>query len=136
MVKFISHSEIEDFINLMPKSELHLHFEGMVTPLILQKLIKKYEPENPLTESLRGIQNIYNFNSFPMFLNAFSFMYSFIRSPNDYEVIFNNVIDQYKNKNYKYIEFYLSPDILYKKGFTLEEILNILRQISKKSPYL
>ena len=61
--------EIIEFINKVPKTELHLHIEGTLEPNHLFKLAKKNNIEIPFTK-IEEIKDAYNFNNLESFLNA------------------------------------------------------------------
>ena len=59
--------DIINYINKIPKSELHLHIEGSLEPELMFKLSKRNKVEIPF-KSVEEIKSAYNFTNLDSFL--------------------------------------------------------------------
>ncbi len=61
---------IINFINKVPKEELHLHIEGSLEPELMFKLSKRNKVEIPV-KSVEEIKSAYNFKNLDSFLKIY-----------------------------------------------------------------
>ena len=61
---------IENFINGIPKAELHLHIEGTFEPELMFKIAKRNNIKIKY-ESVEELRNAYSFNNLQDFLNIY-----------------------------------------------------------------
>ena len=61
---------IINFINKVPKAELHLHIEGSLEPELMFKLSKRNKVEIPF-KSVEEIKSAYNFKNLDSFLKIY-----------------------------------------------------------------
>ena len=62
--------DIINYINKIPKSELHLHIEGSLEPELMFKLSKRNKIEIPF-KSIEEIKSAYNFSNLDSFLKIY-----------------------------------------------------------------
>ena len=62
--------DIINYINKIPKSELHLHIEGSLEPELMFKLSKRNKIEIPF-KSVDEIRSAYNFTNLDSFLKIY-----------------------------------------------------------------
>jgi len=100
--------EIKDFIEEMPKVELHVHLEGSVQSGTLLKLAKRYNVALP-AENKEGLQKWYSFRDFNHFLKIYMTISSCLRAANDIELIAREFLKGQAAQNIVYSEVTFTP---------------------------
>src|SRR5690242_4469692 len=85
-----------DFIQDMPKAELHLHLEGSVDPKTLHALAPGL--------SHGEIHSIYHFSDFDGFIQTFKAVVQHLRSPADYALVARRMVEGLASQNVRYAE--------------------------------
>ncbi len=111
MIKSKSDPKIQsniDWLELVPKAELHLHLEGAIPLDALWELIVKYggDPSVPNRNSLRSRLTYPNF---PAFIQAWIWKNNFIRAYEDFSFIAESVAGDLARQNIIYAEVFFSP---------------------------
>src|SRR5437773_12307155 len=77
---------LRDFIQAMPKVELHVHLEGSIQPETLLKLARKHAVSLP-ADTVEGLRRWYRFTDFDHFIQIYGTISECIRTPEDIELI-------------------------------------------------
>ena len=93
-----------DFLESMPKAELHLHLEGSVEPETLHEL----DPTTPLDEC----RAIYSYPDFDAFLKAFGAVGKRLRTPEDYGLVTRRLLERLAAQNVRYAEIILAAGVV------------------------
>jgi len=91
-----------------PKAELHLHLEGSVQPATVCALAARHGGE--VTE--RDVLRRYAYKDFLGFLEAFKWVTSFLRDPQDYALITRDLAEQLLAQRVTYAEITLSVGVM------------------------
>jgi len=73
--------DIQEFIQKLPKAELHLHLEGTIEPATLVELSQRTDAE-PMT--LEEAESLYRYTDFSGFLLAFKAVTRRLRGADEY----------------------------------------------------
>jgi aminodeoxyfutalosine deaminase len=92
----------------LPKAELHLHLEGSIAPETAAELAARHGVELRPQEVARR----YRYDDFPGFLEAFKWVTSFVRQPEDYRLIADRLADELLAQNVVYAEVTLSVGVM------------------------
>src|SRR5215475_9557605 len=92
----------------LPKAELHLHLEGSIRPAIVSQLTMRHGIPISEDEVLRR----YSYTDFLGFLDTFKWVTSFLRNPEDYALIAQDLAEQLLAQNVVYAEVTLSIGIM------------------------
>jgi aminodeoxyfutalosine deaminase len=92
----------------LPKAELHLHLEGSIRPAIVSQLTARHGA--PTSEE--EVRRRYSYTDFLGFLDAFKWVTSFLRNPEDYALIAQDLAEQLLAQNVVYAEVTLSVGIM------------------------
>ncbi|MBI4457321.1 MAG: adenosine deaminase [Acidobacteria bacterium] len=113
----------------IPKIELHVHLEGSLTESQLRYLAKKYR--TPLWESQTdAVAELYNFQTFPDFLNAYKVCCQHLRTPEDYVQLTGSLLQQLADQHCVYAEILFTPSICSRFGLPAEEVIEAVLQRS------
>ncbi len=78
--------KLKEFIERVPKAELHCHLEGAIRPATLIALGKRHGIQLPFTD-VAGADRFYEFTSLNQFLDIFALACGTLRSAADFEAI-------------------------------------------------
>ncbi len=92
-----------------PKAELHLHLEGSVEIETLRELARRHGMPPPPG-------NLYHYAGFLSFLMAFKQVALHLRTPEDYALVTERLLERLRRDNVVYAEIYFSAGICLKKG--------------------
>ncbi len=127
----MSDQTISEFIQALPKAELHLHLEGSVDPSTLAELSRRHNTPLPPEENRYGhnpdsgkelteddVRSLYRYKDFVGFLMAFKAVTERLRTPEDYELIAYRLMQKLKAQNVILAEVYVSVgrDLLARAG--------------------
>src|SRR5215470_15795065 len=96
------------FIQSLPKAELHLHLEGTVEPATLVELSQRSDSA-PLNEA--DVAALYSYPDFLGFLRAFKTVTDRLRTPEDYELITYRMMERLAQQNIVHAEIYCSVGV-------------------------
>jgi adenosine deaminase len=123
--------EIQKFIRLMPKVELHVHLEGSIHPETLLILAKRNNVQLP-ANSLEELQNWYQFSDFAHFLEIYFSICNCIRTPDDFELITAEFLKQQAEQNIRYSEVIFTP-YTHHEHVTFDEQLAAINRVRNKA---
>ncbi|MCP4417824.1 MAG: adenosine deaminase, partial [Chloroflexi bacterium] len=103
-------TQLTDFIQNMPKAEIHIHLEGAIQPGTLLKLARRHSKQDSLpSDSEAGLRRWFNFTSFPHFIEIYSTIQDLIRTAEDFALIaYENGADM-AAQNIRYREITVTP---------------------------
>ena len=95
-------------IAALPKTELHLHLEGSIQPATVCALTARHGVV--ITEE--EVRQRYAYRDFPEFIEAFKWVTSFLREPQDYALIARDLAEHLLTQNVIYTEVTLSIGVM------------------------
>ena len=114
---------LTDFINAMPKVELHVHLEGATQPATLLELARRHDITLP-ADTVEGIQEWYTFTDFDHFLHIYWEASKCIRTPEDIEFIVREFLRGQAEQHIHYSEVTYTAFTHYlQKGLAFDEQL-------------
>jgi len=112
----------EQFINGIPKAEIHIHLDGAFTLNHLFKLTKKYDSV-PKINSVEELKKKFAYKDFSHFINTWFWKNSLYREPIDFEESVYSSLKKLFSQNIVYIEAFISPWDYFKSGFKPQDIV-------------
>ncbi|HEX4544637.1 MAG TPA: adenosine deaminase [Candidatus Acidoferrum sp.] len=92
----------------LPKAELHLHLEGSIEPATVCELTARHG----VKMSEQEVRQRYAYRDFPEFIEAFKWVTSFLREPQDYALIAQGLAESLLAQNVVYAEITLSVGVM------------------------
>src|SRR5229473_1742121 len=99
---------LSDRIASLPKAELHLHLEGSIQPATVCALTARHGVV--ITE--QEVRQRYAYRDFPEFIEAFKWVTSFLREPQDYALIARDLAEHLLTQRVIYTEVTLSIGVM------------------------
>ena len=103
--------QTETLLAALPKAELHLHLEGSIEPATVVELAARHGAALTPGE----VTARYGYRDFAGFLEAFKWVTSFLRTPADYALITERLIEQLLHQNVLYAEVTLSVGVMLRR---------------------
>lgn len=98
-------------VDPLPKAEIHLHLEGSIRPETAVELAARHEVE--LTRE--AVAGRYNYSNFAGFIEAFKWVTSFLREPDDYRLIVQRLAEELIRQNVVYAEITVSTGVMLRR---------------------
>ena len=102
---------LAQYIEKLPKAELHLHLEGSATPARFSRLSRKYSSEFSSLSEAEIAEQVFEYEDFPAFLNVYKTVCEHLRSPEDYLDLLEDLAEQLKVQNVRHAEIIFTPSI-------------------------
>ncbi len=116
---------MRDFIQQLPKAELHLHLEGSVEPETMRELAPDVSEEE--------ILSWYTYRDFTGFLEGFGQVVRRLRTPQDYALVTRRLLARLERENVRYAEIILSAGVVLWKEQEFAPIYEAVRQAAAGS---
>jgi aminodeoxyfutalosine deaminase len=97
-----------EIIAAMPKTEVHLHLEGTISPETLWELARRNRVELPVA-SLEELRGLYAFEDFDKFIKVWLLMCSCLKAEADYVGMVDGYVAECRRQNVRYVEAHFTP---------------------------
>jgi aminodeoxyfutalosine deaminase len=104
----VNPSALPPSIASLPKAELHVHLEGSIRPPIAVQLAGRHG----VTLSEEEVRRRYEYRNFAEFLEAFKWVTSFLREPQDFALVAADLAQQLMPQSVRYAEITLSVGVM------------------------
>lgn len=125
--KLVLDSALSDWIEAMPKSEIHVHLEGSIQPETLLVLAQRHGRMSILpTTDLEGLRQWFTFQDFPHFVRIYMLISDLLRTPEDFALVVEACGADMAAQNIRYRELTFTPftHIDYqRKWLTIDDLL-------------
>src|SRR6266567_1908934 len=101
-------SSLSNRIASLPKTELHLHLEGSIQPATVCALTARHG----FITTEEEVRQRYAYRDFPEFIEAFKWVTSFLREPQDYALIARDLAEHLLKQGVIYTEVTLSIGVM------------------------
>jgi adenosine deaminase len=109
-----------DWLDRLPKVELHLHIEGAIPHAALWQLICKYGGDQRVP-SLEALAGYFVYRDFPEFIEKWNWKQGFLREAADFELIGAAVAQELARRRIVYAEAFYSPVGMERFGLSAQE---------------
>lgn len=113
-------SEFFTLLKQIPKAELHIHIEAVITMASVKKLYKKrFDKEMTKQEE----DDLFSYDDLPGFIAAFLKIQDLFTEVKDFDLVFSDFAKYLEDNNVKYCEAFFAPSAFIKKGFDYKEMV-------------
>lgn len=119
---------LTDYIQAMPKVELHLHLEGSLRPATMLKLATRNRLRMPFTTIEMIEARLYNFRNFQEFIPALLMGVECLRRPEDFRDAVLALGRELADQNVRYAEVTWTPQFYRRLGLPFDAILAALNE--------
>ena len=119
----MSHSPTSQWLNQLPKVELHLHLEGSLEPELMFELARRNNIELPF-ESVEDIRNAYEFNNLQEFLDIYYQGANVLINEEDFYDLTWAYLEKCKQQNVYHVELFFDPQTHTDRGIKFETLIN------------
>lgn len=118
-------------VDALPKAELHLHLEGTIRPETAVELAARHD----VKILLQDIAKRYLYHDFLGFIEAFKWVTSFLREPDDYRLIVQRACEELIRQNVVYAEFTISTGVMLRRMQNVEANFEAMVETANSVPY-
>ncbi|MFT6924041.1 MAG: adenosine deaminase [Crocinitomicaceae bacterium] len=112
-----------NFINQLPKAELHLHIEGTFEPELMFSIAKRNNVEIKY-DSIEEIREAYNFNCLQDFLDIYYAGAAVLIHEQDFYDLTWSYLEKCAEQNVRHTEIMFDPQTHTKRGVSFETLIN------------
>jgi aminodeoxyfutalosine deaminase len=107
-MKFGERTQIDRYIEAVPKAELHVHLEGSIQPATLLMLARRNDVKLPV-QTVEDLQDWFTFRNFDHFIAIYFEISSCLKTSDDYELIAYEFGANMARQHVRYAEVTFSP---------------------------
>ncbi len=112
-------SEFENFLAKIPKAEIHIHIEAVITLDSVRKLYKKSTGKDMSGDEQAELFSYTDLNGF---IKAFIQVQNLFQSVDDFDLVFDDLASYLVANGIVYCEAFFAPTAFLKKGFSYPEM--------------
>lgn len=116
-------SNLEKFINGLPKAELHLHLEGSLEPELMFELAKRNNISIPF-DSVEAVRAAYKFSNLQEFLDIYYQGAQVLVNEQDFYDLTWAYLTRMKADNCKHVEVFFDPQTHTDRGIDFDIVIN------------
>lgn len=116
-----------NFLEAMPKVELHLHLEGAIPLEALWKLVEKYGATAEVG-SFAELEGRFAYRDFPHFIRTWVWKNGFLREYEDFTFIAERVAAHLASQRIRYVEAFYSPGDFARHGLEVAPLTAAIRR--------
>jgi aminodeoxyfutalosine deaminase len=117
-------------VDALPKAEIHLHLEGSIRPQTAVELAARHGEEITIDE----VERRYCYRDFAGFIDAFKWVTSFLREPDDYRLIVKRLAEELIRQNVVYAEITLSVGVMLRRTQNVEANFQAICETAQSIP--
>jgi len=112
-----------DFINNLPKAELHLHIEGSFEPSLMFEIAKRNQIEIPF-KSVKEIEDAYQFSCLQDFLDIYYQGANVLQTEQDFYDLTYSYLQKCAVQNVRHTEIMFDPQTHTDRGIAFKTVIN------------
>jgi adenosine deaminase len=120
-------SSIEDLIDRLPKSELHIHIEGSLEPELLFALARR-NGVRLAHDSIESLRRAYRFDRLQDFLDLYYEGMSVLRTEEDFYDLARAYLGRAHAENIRYVEMFFDPQAHTARGIPYSAVIDGLHR--------
>lgn len=131
--KTVTRQELRNIIISLPKTEIHLHLEGLASVDTIWKLKEKHQLNFEGISSKEDLYKRFQVNTLNDFIDLFiNVVQNSFQKEEDILLLIEDAKNYLKRNNISYAEIFFAPSKFVRNGFSFEKIVEILDEGSQK----
>ncbi|HEX6467794.1 MAG TPA: adenosine deaminase [Streptosporangiaceae bacterium] len=118
-------SDLHEFIDALPKVELHVHLVGSASPRTVLELAARH-PDNRLPKNEEGLREFFEFRDFPHFAKVYDAVTDVVRTPEDVAALVVGAARDLAAQNGRYVELTVTPYAHVRRGMPMPAVTEAL----------
>ena len=118
-------------LDTLPKAELHLHLEGSIRPETAVELAARHSD----SITIEDVEARYKYPDFLGFIDAFKWVTSYLRDPEDYALITRRLLRELTRQNVVYAEITISAGVMLKRMQNVAASFTAIVEAAESVPY-
>lgn len=128
----IKKTDFYEFFKNIPKTELHLHLEAVISFESIKKLYLKKYPNSTEKDADAEIENIFSYSDLNGFIQAYLKVQDLYETVDDFDLIFEDLKNYILRNGIVYAEVFSAPSAFLKKGFDFGKMMeNYQKNVQK-----
>jgi adenosine deaminase len=123
---------MDEFIDIMPKAELHVHLEGTLEPDLSFALAQKNGVALPY-DSPEALLRAYDFHDLPSFLAIYYRAMNVLQDETDFFELTWRYLLKAKEQNIVYAEMFFDPQAHTSRGIAFDTVIRGIRRAQEKA---
>jgi aminodeoxyfutalosine deaminase len=116
---------MREFIERLPKVELHIHLVGAASVPAVLDLATRY-PDSPVPRTEEGLRAFYQFRDFAHFLDVYHTVSGLLREPEDVAGLVLSIARDLAAQNVRYAELTVTPNGFVQRGLPAAAVTEAL----------
>lgn len=119
----MNHTDLQDFIQKIPKTELHLHLEGSFEPELMFEIAGRNQVKIPFA-SVEDVKKAYKFHNLQSFLDIYYAGANVLIEEADFYDLTMAYLQRAKSDNVVHVEVFFDPQTHTDRGVPFEKVIN------------
>ncbi len=124
---------MKDWLDGIPKAELHLHLEGAIPLDTLWELIGKYGGDRAVPDR-RSLDELFTYRNFDHFIETWLWKNGFLREYEDFTLIAEGAARDLARQKIRYAEVFFSPGDFERHGLEVQRLAQSIRTGLSRAP--
>ncbi|HEU5159491.1 MAG TPA: adenosine deaminase [Streptosporangiaceae bacterium] len=124
--------QLHDFIDALPKVELHLHHVGSASPRTVLELAARH-PDTRLPKTEEELRAFFDFRDFSEFVEAYDAVTDVVRTPEDVAALVVGAARDLAAQNGRYVELTVTPYAQVRRGLPMPAVTEALDLAAKEA---
>jgi aminodeoxyfutalosine deaminase len=123
-------TRLPTILDTLPKAEIHLHLEGSIRPETAVELAERHGVKITREE----VESRYNYSNFAGFIEAFKWVTSYLREPDDYRLITQRLAQELIRQRVVYAEITVSAGVMLRRMQNVEANFEVISETAQSVP--
>lgn len=117
-----------EFLQKLPKAELHLHIEGTLEPELMFKLAERNNIRVEHARDIQHLHSLYNFSNLQSFLDLYYMGVACLRTEQDFYDLTMAYMERVHRDGCLHAEIFFDPQSHTSRGIRLETVIRGIRR--------
>ena len=121
----MTRNEFFNVFQKIPKAELHLHLEAVISRDTIRKFYMRKEPMLTAEQLDAKVSELFTYSDLNGFIQSYLMVQSLYESPSDFDHVFDDLKDYMIRNGIVYAEVFAAPSAFIKNGWNFSELVQV-----------